>query len=120
MNLRVQDSCDSLSPQLPQGSTVVHQGICESVNKENTNIRKPKLVYPSQKRGVSGHSVVSTLCDTLDSSVHGVLQARILEWVALGSPSEGSSPPGMEPSLLNVLHWQAGSLPLGPAGTPLL
>ena len=38
-----------------------------------------------------------TLCDTVDcslpgSSVHGVLQARILEWVAMPS-SRGSSQP---------------------------
>ena len=39
-----------------------------------------------------------TLCDPMDcsppgSSVHGILQARILEWVAVPS-SRGSSPPG--------------------------
>ena len=39
----------------------------------------------------------STLCDPMDcslpgSSVHGILQARILEWVAMIS-SRGSSPP---------------------------
>ena len=38
-----------------------------------------------------------TLCDTIDynppgSSVHGILQARILEWVTI-SFSRGSSPP---------------------------
>ena len=27
-------------------------------------------------------SVVSTLCDPMDYTVHGILQARILEWVA--------------------------------------
>ena len=42
-------------------------------------------------------SVVSTLCDPMDcsppgSSVHGVLQARVLEWVAMLSPRESSSP----------------------------
>ena len=36
-----------------------------------------------------------TLCDTMDcslpgSSVHGVLQARILEWVAISSSRESS------------------------------
>ena len=39
---------------------------------------------------VLSHSVVSTLCDPMDysppgSSVHGILQARILEWVAQSS-----------------------------------
>ena len=42
-----------------------------------------------------------TLCDPVDCSlpgfsVHGILQARILEWVAI-SFSRGSSRPGMEP-----------------------
>ena len=42
-------------------------------------------------------SVVSTLCDPMDcslpgSSVHGILQARILEWVAIPF-SRGSSQP---------------------------
>ena len=41
------------------------------------------------------------LCDLMDfslpgSSVHGVLQARILEWVAMPS-SRGSSNPGVKP-----------------------
>ena len=43
------------------------------------------------------HSVVSDSCDPMDcsppvSSVHGILQARILEWVAI-SFSTGSSQP---------------------------
>ena len=43
-----------------------------------------------------------TLCDPMDcsppdSSVHGILQARILEWVAT-SFSKGSSQTGVEPS----------------------
>ena len=46
---------------------------------------------------VLSHSVVSTLCSAIDwsppcSSVHGILQARILEWVAMPS-SRGSSQP---------------------------
>ena len=43
----------------------------------------------------------STLCDTMDrslpgSSVHGILQARMLEWGAI-SFSRGSSDPGIKP-----------------------
>ena len=34
-----------------------------------------------------------TLCDHMDYTVHGILQARILEWVAFPS-SRGSSQPG--------------------------
>ena len=45
-------------------------------------------------------------------SVHGILQARILEWVAIFS-SKGIFPTqGLNPSLLCLLHWQAGSLQL--------
>ena len=38
-----------------------------------------------------GHSVLSNACNSMDSSVHGILQARI-EWVAI-SFSKGSSQP---------------------------
>ena len=59
-----------------------------------------------------------TLCDPMDcspqgSSVHGISQARILEWVAI-SFSRGSS----WPSLLHLLHWQTDSLPLFHPGSP--
>ena len=58
-----------------------------------------------------------TLCYPLDcslpgSSVHGILQARILEWVACLPPR------GPGGGLLHLLHWQAGSLPLAPPGKP--
>ena len=68
-----------------------------------------------------------TLCDPTDcspprSSVHRILQARTLQWVAISS-SRGSSQPmlGWEsnPGLLYLLDWQAGSLPLAPPGKPL-
>ena len=37
-----------------------------------------------------------TLCDPIDYTVHGILQARILEWAAIPF-SRGSSNPGIEP-----------------------
>ena len=37
-----------------------------------------------------------TLCDTMDYTVHGILQARILEWVAYPSPVNLPDP-GIEP-----------------------
>ena len=62
-----------------------------------------------------------TLCNPMDynppgSSVHGILPARILEWVAIFF-SRGSSQ-GSNLHLLHLLHWQAGSLPLAPPGKP--
>ena len=64
-----------------------------------------------------------TLCDPVvrsppGSSVHGILQARILEWVAVPC-SRGSSPPRDGTCLLHLLHWQVGSLPLAVLGSPL-
>ena len=56
------------------------------------------------------------LCDPMDcsppgSSVHKILQARVLEWVAI-SYSRGIFPTqGSNQSLLHHLHWQADSLP---------
>ena len=56
-------------------------------------------------------------CSLPVSSVHGILQARILEWVAV--PSPGDLPkPGVE--LTSPADWQAGSLPLSPLGSPYL
>ena len=65
-----------------------------------------------------------TLCDPIDysppgSSIHWILQARILEWFAMPS-SRGSSRPRDWTCVSYVyLHWQAGSIPLAPPGKPL-
>ena len=59
-----------------------------------------------------------TLSNTMDcsppgSSVHGILQARILEWVVM--PSSGwSSQPRDQTCISYFLHWQVSSLPLAP------
>ena len=48
-------------------------------------------------------------CNPLGSSVYGIIQARILEWVAI-SYSRGSSWPSVQIHIsLHLLHWQAGS-----------
>ena len=62
----------------------------------------------------SGAKLCLTLCNPMDcsppgSSVHGFLQARILEWVTISSsrasfPTQGSSP--------HLLPWEGDSLPL--------
>ena len=33
-----------------------------------------------------------TLCDPMDDTVHGILQARVLEWVAIPFSRESSQP----------------------------
>ena len=60
-----------------------------------------------------------TLCDLMDcsppgTSAHGILQARILEWVAMPS-SRGFSQPGIEPKSLAL--WE-DSLPSEPPRKP--
>ena len=54
-----------------------------------------------------------TLCDPMDYPAHGILQARILEWVAV--PFSRGSKPGIEPRSPTV---QADSLPAEPQGKP--
>ena len=54
-----------------------------------------------------------TLCIPMDCAVHGILQARILEWVAF--PFTGSSQPGDRTQVLPV---QAEILPTEPPGKP--
>ena len=63
------------------------------------------------------------LCNHMDYTVHGILQARTLEWVAVPFPRGSSQPrdqaqgsnPGMEPRSLTL---QADSLPAEPPGKP--
>ena len=55
-----------------------------------------------------------TLYDPMDCTVHGTLQARILEWVAFPF-SKGSSQPRMEPRSPAL---QVDSLPAEPQGKP--
>ena len=50
-------------------------------------------------------------CSLPGFSVHGILQARILKWVAISSSGESSWPRDWTTSLY-LLQWQADSLPL--------
>ena len=66
-----------------------------------------------------------TLCDPMDcsppgSSVLGIFQARILEWVAISYSRLIFLTQGSNLSLLCFLHWQADSLPLAPLGKPII
>ena len=62
-----------------------------------------------------------TVCDPVGysppcSSVHGILQVRILELVAMPLSRESSQPRNWIPHLLCLLHWQADCLPQMPPG----
>ena len=67
----------------------------------------------------------SLQCDPIggsltDISVHGILQARILEWFVMPSSKRIFPTQGSNRYLLCLLHWQMGSLPLVPLGSPLV
>ena len=53
-----------------------------------------------------------------DSSVHGIFQVRILEWVAISYSRGSFLTQGRNPPLLCLLHWQEDSLPIALPGSP--
>ena len=55
-----------------------------------------------------------TLCAPMDYTIHGILQARILKWVAFHSPGDLPNP-GIEPRFPTL---QVDSLPAEPQGKP--
>ena len=64
-----------------------------------------------------------TLCDPVDcsmpgSSVHGILQERILEWFAMPSSRVSSQPRNLTSVSLFLWHQKADSLPSKPPGKP--
>ena len=64
-----------------------------------------------------------TLCDSMDfslsgSSVHGIHQARILEWISMPS-SRGSSQPKDPICVSGVSCIEGSSLPPAPPGRPI-
>ena len=64
-----------------------------------------------------------TLCDPMDcsppgSSVYGISQTRILEWVAISHLQGIFLTQGSNPCLWHLLRWQADSLPLCHLGDP--
>ena len=63
-----------------------------------------------------------TLCIPMDcslpgSSVHRILQGRIVEWIAVPSSRDLPDPRIELVFLMSNLHWQMGSLPLAPLGS---
>ena len=80
-----------------------HQGVKDG-NRMNWEIETDIYTVLILCRQAKSLQSCLTLCDPRDcsplgSSVHGILQARILEWVA--TPSSGGLPdPGIEPTSL--------------------
>ena len=85
-------------------------------NINNNNYNSSHSLYPFTVLGFIffSHSVISDSCDPMDysppgSPVHGISQARILEWVAISFSREPSDP-GVEPRSPVSLALQADSI----------
>ena len=59
-------------------------------------------------------------CSLPGSLVHGILQARILEWVSTPSSKRSSQLRDQTCVSSIYLHWPVGSLPLAPPGKPFI
>ena len=87
----------------------------DSIPGQGTRSHMPHLRVSLWQLRPSAQSCPA-LCDPMDyslpgSSVHGIFQARLLEWVAI-SCSRGPSRPRDRTHVLCLLYWLVGSLPL--------
>ena len=114
LRINIQDSdsqnCQIQSqPRKPKSCLVLH-----------THKGRETFSHISQRRLMLVCQSCPTFCDPVDYSppgfsVHGIFQARILEWVAFPF-SRGSSDPGIKPG---SPAFQAASLPSESPGKPL-
>ena len=72
------------------------------------------LLSKSAWSGVKATQLCLTLCDPMDSTVHGILQARILQWITFPF-SRGSSQPRDQTQVSLIAR---DSLPAEPQGKP--
>ena len=100
--------------------------ICRAPVKENVQLmlkktQTPWWIFVCAKSLLSYMTLYNPMDGSLpvhgNSSVHGILQARILEWVAMPRTRGIFLTQGLN---LHLLHWQLGSLPLMPPGKPLM
>ena len=80
-------------------------------------INLPTMFYFGFRLSQWVHHLCSTLCDPMHhsppgSSVHGIFQARMLEWVAISFSGGIFLTQGSNLCLLRLPHWQADSLQL--------
>ena len=106
-------------PRKQAGPQVIEFGRNEGTGEKDQPVKQGGILY---------HAYCATslqscpiLCNPMDcsppgSSVHGILQARILEWVAMPF-SRDLLDSGIKP-MPCFLHWQVNSLPLVPPAEP--
>ena len=84
------------------------------IGVEKSSLYSVTLVLLSKLSYVKVAQSYPTLCIPRDYTIHGILQARILEWVAVPF-SRASSQPRIEP---RSPTWQVDSFPPEPLGKP--
>ena len=82
------------------------------------NLFKEDVYLQAKVTSVVSDSLWPLDCSPPGSSVHGILQARMLEWAAMPSFRGSSRPRDQNSWFLGLLHWQAGSSPLASPGNP--
>ena len=117
----LKEGCDQERKQrLPTSQHLPQRAILANPTMQ---LQKCPAVGPSaEKPCVLSRLSCLILCNPMDwgqpgSSVQGISQAIILEWIAMLS-SRGSSRPRDQTCVLSLLRWQAGSLPVAPPGKP--
>ena len=103
--------CDCAQNLLPymKTDTYLEKAKEKKISKYQMNhLEHNFIIFISHKEKVA--QLCPTLCDTMDYTVPGTLQARILEWVTVPF-SRGSSNPGTEPRTASL---QVDSLPSEP------
>ena len=98
------------------------RGIHNSTETDNKRQPEIGLLYRYMCAKVLVVQLCPVLCNPIDcsllgSSVHEILQPRILEWVAM-SFSRRSSQSRNQTHLFCFPHWQVSSFPLGHLGRP--
>ena len=84
------------------------------INNSTTKYQYKSLIYGIQQIVKVTQSCL-TLCDPMDYTVHGILQARILEWVAFPFSRESLNP-GIKPRSPAL---QVDCLPAQPQEKPI-
>ena len=90
------------------------EGTGGRIREWEAGVSKWKLLYKAKWSEVKVAQSCPTLRVLMDNTVHGILQARILEWVPFPSPGDPSNP-GIKPRSLAL---QVDSLPDEPQGKP--
>src|SRR5574341_1256607 len=84
------------------------------IKLSNQMLSLPHYYMHSNREEMKVAQLCPTLCNPMDCTFHGILQARVLEWVAFPF-SRGSSQSRIKPRSPIL---QADSLPAEPEGKP--